>query len=289
MENVDGEFSPDSYCRLALGLPEGEDKNWVQGYSALPDELLAAEEFVARRDTASASTLNRALCRFLREKFSLEELSWNLPAQFPQLYQQQLSRIDQLLIENQDSYFRLANDPFRKDLALLLHRLIPFGAEFATPFSGISRSLVFRGGWRQAGRFLKVLVKCPVTRPFLELHLHPQFTSQFNPEGWLQTYENLADFLSLNQALRGVQSTSWFLDPALKKISPHLSYLREVPECCGAAFFFAGEDDPRHSGAFATSRSRRALHESGQYHPRLYTRIWPRRELLERRWRLLAQ
>ena len=282
-------FSKDSYCRLALALPDGADKNWVQGYSALSDDLLAAEELVARWDPASASTLNRALCRFLREKFTLEGLSWDLPVQFQQLYEQQLSRIDHLLVENQDSYFRLGNDSFRKDLALLRHRLIPFGAEFATPFSGVSRSLMFRGGWRQAGKFLKVLVKCPVTSPFLELHMHPQYTSQFNPEGWVQTYENLADFLSLNQALRGVQSTSWFLDPALKKISPHLSYLREVPERCGAVFFFAGEDDPRYSGAFVTSRSRRALHESGQYHPRLYTRIWPRRKLLERRWRLLAQ
>ncbi|MFT6665748.1 MAG: hypothetical protein ACJA05_002619 [Porticoccus sp.] len=55
--------------------------------------------------------------------------------------------------------------------------------------------------------------------------MHPHFTKAFNPEGWMETYENLADLLAANPSLLGVQSTSWFLDPALMEVSPHLSYL----------------------------------------------------------------
>ena len=38
--------------------------------------------------------------------------------------------------------------------AILRHRLIPCGAELATPQSGLSRNLLIKGGWRQGVEFL---------------------------------------------------------------------------------------------------------------------------------------
>jgi len=278
-------ISPEEYCRRA----NASDSDFVSedgcGYAYLPDELLAAQQSVARQDQAAAFTLNKILCRTLLERFTITDNRWVWPDQFHVLYGQQLQRIESQLSQEPESYFSFSNDPFRKDLAILRHRLIPFGAEFATPFSAIPRSLLIRGGWLQAIKFIRVVAFCGGIKPFLELHMHQKYTAAFNPEGWLETYENLADFLALNPSLLGVKSTSWFLDPAIEQVSPHLAYLRRVPEQCGATFLYAGEDNGVHSGAFATSRSRRALFATGKYFPMRYTRIWPRQKLLQRRWR----
>lgn len=280
-------ISPQEYCQLARVSSTGRGAEVEHGYAALPAELLAAELSVTRQDPAAAFALNKVLCRTLLEQFTLADAPWILPKKFHSLYRQQLLRIESQLTHEPDSYFAFSNDPFRKDLAILFHRLIPFGAELATPFSGLTRGLLVRGGWKQAGRFIRVMTSCRGIRPFLELHMHPRYTAAFNPEGWIETYENLADFLAANPALRGVQSTSWFLDPALEEVSPHLAYLRKVPERCGAVILYAGEDDCEHSGAFATSQSRRVLYAAGRYRPRLFTRIWPRQRLLQRGWRSL--
>lgn len=272
------------YCSLA-GMSDNSacDKATSQGYATLPEELLAAERLAAQQDQVAAFNLNKILCRTMLEQFTLKAVRWTWPDQFGYLYQRQLRRIENQLAHESDDYFSLSNDPFRKDLAILRHRLIPFGAELATPFSGISRSLLIRRGWRQAGKFMRVVASCRGIKPFLELHMHQRDTTDFNPEGWIATYENLADFLAVNPSFLGVQSTSWFLDPALEQVSPHLAYLRQVPERCGAAIFYAG-DDGEHSGALSTSRTRRTLYQSGQYHPKRFTRIWPRQKLLQRAW-----
>lgn len=279
-------ISPREYCSLA-GISTDTTNDCIvgHGYAALPAKLLEAEQSVARESPVAAFELNKFLCRTLLEQFTLTAVLWNWPEQFHSLYKEQLQRIETQLSDEPDSYFSFSNDPFRKDLAILRHRLIPFGAEFAMPYSGISRSLLIKDGWRQAGRFMRAIAACRGIKPFLELHMHPKYTSAFNPEGWRETYENLADFLAVNPSLLGVQSTSWFLDPALETVSPRLAYLRQVAERCGATILYAGDDDSKHSGAFATSRTRRALYAAGKYSPRLFTRIWPRQRLLQRGWR----
>ncbi|MFA5631089.1 MAG: hypothetical protein WC997_06235 [Porticoccaceae bacterium] len=274
-------LSPQEYRQLA-GPVAGS------GYSALPPALLAAERAVADEDRHAAFALNRDLCRALLEDFTLADARWSLPARFRALYDQQLVRIASNVARGRDDYFSLANDPFRKDLAILRHRLIPCGAELATPFAGIPRNLLLKGGWRQSMALIQAIARCRGIQPLLELHMHPHCTASFNPGGWIDTYENLADLLALNSDFLGVQSTSWFLDPALENISPHLCYLREVPQRCGAVILYAGEDDPDTSAALVSSNTRRTLFAAGRYHPRLFTRIWPRRKLLQRTWRALS-
>ncbi|MFT5334802.1 MAG: hypothetical protein ACJAUG_002858 [Halioglobus sp.] len=279
-------ISPQEYCSLASISNELVNDSIIGcGYAALPAKLLAAEQSVARENELAAYELNKFLCRTLLEQFTLTTVLCNWPEQFRSLYKEQLQRIEGQLSHEPDSYFSFSNDPFRKDLAILRHRLIPCGAEFAMPFSGVSRSLLIKDGWRQAGKFLRVMATCRGIKPFLELHMHPKHVTAFNPDGWMETYDNLADLLAVNPSFLGVQSTSWFLDPALEQVSPHLAYLRQVPELCGAIFLYAGGDDSKHSGALATSQTRRTLHAAGKYCPRLFTRIWPRQSLLQRGWR----
>lgn len=267
------------YCDLALKPIIAAE------YSALPARLLTVEKTISSTKAQGAAYLNRQLLSFLVREFSLSRLPWKLPTSVVPLYKAQLNRLEQTPDRQPDSYFSLQNDPFRKDLAILLYRLIPFGAEFANPHSGIARSLAFKSGPKQAILLLRAILASRGVRPFLELHMHPEVKGDFHPAGWIESYERLADFLQLNSRFRGVQSTSWFLDPALTRVSPHLVYLREVPEQCGADIFFAGTDTEGKSGALATSASRRLMYASGSYQPRLFTRIWPRNQLLRRRWR----
>lgn len=281
MVNETGSTSPGDYCRLATRPVTGN------GYSQLPQELLQAEQEFNRADKSAAAAINRGLCQALLDAFILKDSAWVMPDVFRSLYQVQLERIEANLHGKSAAYFSLTHDPFLKDLAILRHRLIPFGAELATPYSGVSRRLLLKGGWRQVQTFTRTIMDCGGLAPLLEMHMHPDCTRTFTPSGWLDTYDNLADFLALNPVLRGVHSTSWFLDPAIRRISPHLGYLRQIPERCGATFYYAGADNPRTSGAFATSGSRREMHARGLYTPRLYTRIWPRQALLQRQWRQL--
>jgi hypothetical protein len=268
---------PEKYCAMALQAVAGF------GYGNLPEALLRTE-LALRDDPAARAELNRQLCGRLLERFVPALSGLVLPPAFIPLYEQQLARIAGVLRHQPDAYFVLSNDVFRKDLAILRGRLIPCGAEFFTPFSGLSRGLALKRGGLQLPSFLRVLLRAGGSRPFLELHMHPQVTDRYNPSGWLETYTHLADILHLNPGFRGVQSTSWFLDPEMARVSPHLAYLRQVPQRAGAAFFYAGEDNPATSGAFATSEHRRELYRQGRYRPRLYTRIWPRARLLQRRW-----
>lgn len=269
------------YCALAL-YPVRD-----AGYAALPPQLVAAENAIAKQTVAKANDLNRQLYRFLLQKFTLDTLPWQLPDSVITLYGIELERLQGIPDTQPDAYFSFRNDLFRKNLAILLHRLIPFGAEFANPHSGITRSLAIRGGARQAMRLLRAILASLGSRPFLELHMHPEVKEHFHPAGWLESYERLADFLQLNPGLRGIQSTSWFLDPALAEVSPRLVYLRKVPEQCGAYILFAGRDREGKSGALETSPTRRRLHASGDYQPKLFTRIWPRTQVLQRQWRQL--
>jgi hypothetical protein len=256
------------------------------GYSALPAKLLTLEKKLSK-NVAQGAAFNRQLLRFMLRNFSLTTPCWKIPASVVPLYEAQLKRLERTCDNRPDSYFSFQNDPFRKDLAILLHRLIPFGAEFANPHSGIARSLAIKSGPKQAVLVLRAILKSRGVKPFLELHMHPEVKEDFHPTGWIESYERLADFLQLNLSFRGVQSTSWFLDPELTRVSPHLAYLREVPEQCGADIFFAGADREGKSGALATSANRRLLYASGSYQPRLFTRIWPRNQVLLRRWRQL--
>jgi hypothetical protein len=168
-------------------------------------------------------------------------------------------------------------DVRKKDIAILTFRLIPVGAEFAEPWSGISRRRVFSSKLSQffkAAHFF--ILKKNGFQPYFQLHMHQESHQDFHEAGWKKTYIRLAELLEKNPSHKGWFSSSWFVDPALEGISPHLAYLRTVPEDNGGGIFYL-EDDPKGlTGALATSKTRRVYFESGHYVPKIYLRVWPR-------------
>ena len=84
--------------------------------------------------------------------------------------------------------------------------------------------------------------------------------------------------LKIDESIKGLARTSWYFDPKIKMISPHLSYLQELPLKNGAHLFYVGAD---HSGsALEKSKSRLMLYNKGDYTPMNYLLVWPRDALL---------
>ena len=74
--------------------------------------------------------------------------------------------------------------------------------------------------------------------------------------------------------------SSWFYDPPLETISPRLAYLRLNP-LKGGAFIIHQGPAPIHSErASASSPTRKALIESGEYTPSSWLVAWPRATLI---------
>lgn len=203
-----------------------------------------------------------------------------IPDSVRDLYPGHLDRILSA-VESVDQTLELFQDRWRKNLLILSGGLLPVGAELADPYSGIPRRLLVSGGPRQSIRFAAAAaLQTRGFKPCFELHMHPDRLDDFNPAGWLATYGRLAQLLALNPAHKAVIAASWFRDPALREISPRLSYLRDYPEAHGALFFLAGHDRTGQSGALSRSSTRMRLFRSGAYVPKIHMMIWPRQELL---------
>jgi len=203
-----------------------------------------------------------------------------LPTSIEALYPAQLERI-LATVSDPESIIDLGTDPWRKNLLILSGGLVPVGAEFADPSSGIPRSTLLRGGVGQSLRLAATIaLQTGGFRPCLELHAHPDSLEDFNVEGWERTYHRLAELMAENPQFKAVIASSWFRDPALATISPRLGYLREFPCRHGAGLYVTGRDEQGTSGALARSPTRRRLFECGQYVPTIHLLVWPRSTLL---------
>lgn len=269
------EFAPDRFA--ALSKP-GEQPN---SYSRQNASLVATYRDLRARSREAACLYVKYAIGDLLGQFNLHDARLALPGSIRGLYPRELSRIDAQLTSFGLDYFDFDNDALRKDFAILTHRFIPIGAEFAEVNAGVPRRVIVSGTVWQALRACWVLsFRTAGFRPFVALHAHPLALYDFNEPGWIASYHRLADLLSLNTRIRGVTSASWFFDPRLRSISPHLIYLRSVPESGGAAFFFVGYDVRGESGALARSTTRRRLFDKGEYLPAIYQRVWPRQAIL---------
>jgi hypothetical protein len=228
-------------------------------------------------DEAHEYRLVKDVLTGLLDAFTLDSSPLLIPDSIAYLYERELERIKSLVVSGDESSLRFDLDVRQKDLAILTFRLIPVGAEFAEPWSAIWRRQVLTaraGQFYRAGKFF--LLNGHGFSPYFQLHMHQESHDDFHEAGWMETYMRLAELLECNPGHRGWFSCSWLVDPALDRISPHLSYLRTVPTENGGAIFYMEDDPEGKTGALAKSRTRRRLFEEGSYRPRIYLRVWPR-------------
>lgn len=176
------------------------------------------------------------------------------------------------------SFADLDKDSFLKDLWLTRVVMIPAFAQVWWPYSGIGAKPVLRAG---SSAISYVFLRCGGRRPFMEGHTHdPVAKAYWNEAGWGEALRLAALALPALPHLCGAFGTAWFYDPAVKEISPRISFAQDLQVGRGAHRISIGSNDAAISNATATSPSRRALFEEGRYIPTDYAVIWSRSDLI---------
>ena len=103
--------------------------------------------------------------------------------------------------------------------------------------------------------------------PLFRMHLDSRHVEELNLLGRNQCFARIAELLEAMPGVRGLVGTSWFYDPQLERISPHLHYLRKVPMDGGAFLRIDGPGEIHTQRATARSETRRRLYEEGKYSP----------------------
>jgi hypothetical protein len=117
-------------------------------------------------------------------------------------------------------------------------------------------------------------------RPWLQNHTESRWLDDFNPEGWARMWATAGALLKTRPHLAGAMGASWFYDPQLETVSPRLNYLRADPVAGGAWLVHQGPGPGHTERATATSPTRRAMVEAGEYTPRSWLLAWPRARLI---------
>src|SRR5687768_12371760 len=101
---------------------------------------------------------------------------------------------------------------------------------------GLSRRVLLQGGAPTLLRGAAMLVAMGGHYPLYEIHTANHTLPYFNPDGWTECYRRIARASGRDPEAKGVFGTAWFFDPALKRVSPRLAYLRQFPLERGAVF-----------------------------------------------------
>lgn len=245
-----------------------------QPYHALPLLRATLAQIAEDCGRSTQAWVMRGLLARLVLEFNEDSLEFRVTEAVRALYQASLSRI---VATSADQ--RQLDDDFFKDLALASGHLFPAGERVVEPCSVIQRSLIYRAGAGQAVNFVRACLRARGRMPLYRLHVHLSEAPQLSSATWQKTCTNLVEMLRINPGVKGIVGASWFYDPDLPAISPHLAFINDLLRAGGARWFLSHAEGA-DSGAFARSERRRAAFGSGRYVPRCYTVFWPRRDAL---------
>lgn len=275
-----GRHLPDAPARVRAFLAEFADPAPYAGFKAIPQaaQALYAAVLADGGQQAGPPFLLASLLAAVRAALDAPLLA-RLP---PRVRAHQLRQFARIAEHDEPflPYCRLDGDVFLKEFGLATLRLYAGASSVIDPRSGIGRSLLFKGGALQVPRRALMIARAGGFKPYFEIHVHKLYQDEFNEEGRNECYRCCADLYALHPEVLGMVAGSWFYDPVVAIVSPHLAYLRTVPEAGGARALFVSYDEQAAKNATATSEKRRALHAAGQYRPASWTLVWPKRAQL---------
>ena len=260
------------YFLLIDHLPESVTK-----YHHLSEGQVAFnKQFLTTYGGSALNDFHQLIMLELMSQFPQIVAFLNLPESIHTLYAIEFEHILDLIENRNDFVFDWTNDLFAKDMAICRLRLIPMGARLLK-ITGFSREpfVSNRSQLLPNLRFLLFMVKAAL--PLYEMYVHVSNLKNFHPLGWMQWLVRIGQLLELNPHIHGLHGTSWFYDPALRDVSPHLTYLSEIP-CQRIAKTFFIKDDDSESEAVSKSKSRKLLFLNKKYTPKLFLLIWSRNE-----------
>jgi hypothetical protein len=292
---VTGGAAPKSGVNAPLTAMVGAIASWTPAAataSALRDRGFVKSPFaqeVARLERAEGPDRRAAFLRgvlaalVLQHRPRIEGL--RLPASVKRLIEREYVRIEKNLAKAPDDVFDLRIHSMRCDFRIVAFGRLPMGVEHIE-VGGVPRSLVWKGGGRQALRMLTLLARAGGARPFYVGHL----THGIKPHTFLMAYSlaaqeawqrNVAACLHMNPHIRGFLATSWLYDPQLSRVSPYLAFLREGSLAHGAMLAHVGPTEGSIKYALARSPERQRLYDAGEYVPTSYAVVWTRQAMLE--------
>jgi len=265
----------DKYCQLLA------QKTRYSSYRHMDSKLVNyCHSLVSDYSEEALELYHRCLLLYLIVHISLDHDFLCYPDRIEDCFYLEYTRIVNELTTNPSGFYSYKNDLFCKDLAVCTHEMFPMGA-FKTEVSGIPRRIFFTEGIKQFVRLLKLFTKLGKNKPIYEWHFDVRYRADFTPQGWDDCFRLLAEMLERNPEIIGLTGASWFFDPQIEQISPHLSYLRKRIEDNGGEFFLFCSNDHTTELALSSSNTRRKLYEQGLYKPSSYLVFWPREKLLE--------
>jgi hypothetical protein len=241
------------------------------------DRLLV--EFSAPRDpkgTAEFDRLRRAIVAHLvLDHFEVED---NLPSSVIALYPEFFDRMIKFL--STKACYSYPQEYYEKDIRYALGLTVPCGAHQLDLRNRVGPKLVLRDIFASGSvNSALAYISCRGWGRWYSNHLDLRAMKEFTPRGWTESFARMADALKLNPEVRGVAGVSWFHDPAVAGVSPHLGYIL-TPTLYGG--FLANMGSAPHHVANATVRSsvRTKMYQEGQYRPTCYLLAWPRKALI---------
>ena len=249
------------------------------------DVSIYCKAIVEYSDERTLETYHKLVLVTLISRARRQLASKVLPDEIKELYESNFRRIIREIETdmNPSGFYRYPEDKFFKELGVCNLRMIPTGAR-KIHFGGLARRFLFKKGPKQFFQgIIFILFKLKGTKPLYEMHTDshdPDLMADFNYEGFTRAYLRIAQFLKLNEKVRGVFAASWFYDPQLAVISPRLAFLREIITNNGGRCFYCGTDDHATKDAILKSPTRNKLYMEGKYRPAKYMVVWPRRKML---------
>lgn len=215
------------------------------------------------------------LAQSLAARLIVYDIPLRVQANYPAAVQRLLRHIQQ---DERPSY-NFSSDFFIKDMRFAALLTLPCHAEVLDLRSRLGPHIAGKFFLRQPGfRTAFGLIK---SHAWLAYHTEARYLDEFTPEGWKLCYLDAAALLQRYADIQGLFAVTWFVDPALASISPHLAYLREVPEQYGAQIIPIRSTAADIAYATATSETRRRLYAEGRYIPKSHAMVWPRKGLLQ--------
>jgi hypothetical protein len=229
-------------------------------------------------------------------KHSLTRLGQkNIPESISHLYHQWFIRVLKDISKQTEDYYRYGNDSFLKDVSVCSLLAIPVGGAWIVNVSHARESYdesdrpnlnkkYLRNALVKLGvlkYFRLVFIKLGIKKLYYCIHTCDRYLPfLFTEREREKANIRIAELLKQNPSIKGLYCSSWFLDPVLEYISPHLTYLRQVPEQNGARVFRMGVRQSYIDKAIALSPKRKKMYAEGKYIPTFYAYIWPRKELI---------
>jgi hypothetical protein len=116
-------------------------------------------------------------------------------------------------------------------------------------------------------------------KPAFYLHLAPppRNRSLIIPKEVRKAHYRMVKSLALQPEMKGILCASWFHDPEVLRITPHLGPLNEPYLEHGGRILMNIGPAPAHAGFLLHNPERQKQYESGEFRPRLTLAMWPRK------------